>query len=238
MVTVTPPLPRRRLPAVRRLRRRTAAAAALALGLALSGLLAAPAAAQTDTLYFLTAKRLAQQPSGDTLVEALEQQHGPLTEDRGVTVSGAELDIYGISASRTGLGIGLELQHYEKELAFRDPTMVLPPRTLDMTVRTVLFTLKAYLRLGSFYPFLGAGLGNAYLKLDDSASSGPQLSNTAESVSNVRAGFRWLMLGRLGLLGEVGRTRARLEVDLDPATPNETLELGGTYRGAGVFWVF
>jgi hypothetical protein len=207
--------------------------AALAL---LAALLAVPGAAraQNDTLYFLTVKKGMQTPTGDTLFTNLERDHGPLLGNRTMAPEAIDLDIYGVSSGSAGLGLGVEVNRSEKTFSFRDPGQALPPELATVRIQGVLFTLKAYLRWGIFLPFVGAGLGNYYVNYEQDVDAFA-IRAAADQVYTARAGFR-LLLGRLGLLLEVGNTTARVNLDT-PSGPS-TLELGGPFTFLGLSWVF
>ena len=184
---------------------------------------------QAATLYFLTVKKGVSDPSGsgDTLFETLAKDHGPLQDEREVEPVSLELDIYGVSGGRFGLGIGTEVLQYDDFISLPSGERV------GMRVKGVLFTLKTFLRLGAFFPFVGLGIGNYYANLD--LPGGRSLRDSPDDVFNARAGLR-VLLGRLGLLVEVGNTAAQL--DVPSLSGPATLELGGTYTNVGLSWVF
>ncbi len=190
---------------------------------------------QAATLYFLTIKKGVSDPSasGDTLFETLAQDHGTLQDEREVEPVSLELDIYGVSGGRFGLGIGIEVLQYDDFISLPSGARV------DLRVKGVLFTLKTFLRLGAFFPFVGLGIGNYYANLDlpsgPSLPGGLSLRDSPDDVFNARAGLR-VLLGRLGLLVEVGNTAAQL--DVPSLSGPATLELGGTYTNVGLSWVF
>ncbi len=207
--------------------------AALALGAALAAGGPRPARAQADTLYFVTVKGGFQEPSGDEQFDLLERDHGPLEGDRRVAPLGIELDMYSVR-NRAGLALGIEVHRWEETFRFRDPAAVLPPEDVNLWGQGVLFTFKTFLRAGSFFPFVGAGLGNYYVKYRE-LSSGRFIQESVEHTA--RAGFRFL-LGRLGLLAEPGVTHAPVELETVAGEPPATLELGGRYASAGLSWTF
>lgn len=190
---------------------------------------ARPAAAQTSTLYFLTLKRgFTYGGNGEDLFNKLEAAHGAKKGGRAVETNSVELDIYGVSGAHTGLGVGVEMLGYNHAWVLADGLKV------HMSAKGVLFTFKTFLRLGSFYPFFGFGLGNYYVNYDETPT-GPSLRDSPDTVYNMRVGMR-ILFGRLGLLLEAGQTRARLPILTDVG--KATLELGGPYSNAGLFWVF
>jgi hypothetical protein len=228
MVTPTrTPAPGRRLRPVGARAALLGVAAALAVALLAGG--AAPAAAQSETLYFLTIKRgfTDASGSGEDLFDRLGAAHGKLTGGRGTQTGAVELDIYGVSRDAMGLGVGLEVLGYDHDWLFGDGTQV------HLRTKGVLFTFKTFLRLGSVFPFFGFGLGNYYVNY--SQTGGPSLRDSPDAVYNVRAGVR-VLLGRLGLLLEAGNTRAQLPIDTDIGRAK--LELGGIYSNVGLSWVF
>lgn len=193
-----------------------------------------PAAAlgQSGNLYFLSVKRglLDTSTSGDTFIDYLEtsEGHGALLTGRQEDTIAFEQDIYAISGAGLGLGVGLEILSYKKQHVFQDG------ETLDIVVKGVHFTLKTYLRLGGLLPFLGAGIGNYYVNLNQ--SSGLSLRISPKNVYNLRAGLFFLASRSWGLVLEAGQTSA--EVEIPTATGSETLELGGSYATLGLSYVF
>ena len=210
---------------------RAGAAGLLALLLAFLLLGARPAAAQEGTLYFLTIKNGVSDASGSgesIFGNFAQSAHGPLQGDRKVSTRGVELDIYGVSRSSVGLGIGMEVLEYNKTFILQDGERV------NLDAKGVLFSLKTFLRLGPVFPYIGVGLGNYYVNYSQAAAA-ISLRDSPASVYNARAGVR-ILFGRLGLLLEAGQTRAQLPVQTDVG--RATLELGGTYRNVGLSWVF
>lgn len=207
-------------------------------GLLLLGLLplsltlgAGEAWGQTGTAYFITVKKgsLDASSSGDTFISEIEttQGHGDLVGDRISQPFSIQFDIYGVSASRVGLDIGLELLGYNKSFIFADGERVY------ITVKGMHFTFNTLARLGAFMPYIGFGIGNYYVNLVQ--SSGLDLRTSPEEVYNAHAGFR-VMAGRLGILVEVGITSALTEIP--GLSGDATLELGGTYTNLGLSWLF
>jgi hypothetical protein len=217
---------------------RTALAGLLLPGLLLLGLLplalalgAGEAWGQTGTAYFLTVKKGSLDPSssGDTFISEIEttQGHGALVGDRVSQPFSIQFDIYGVSASRVGLDIGLEVLGYNKSFVFADGERVY------ITVKGMHFTFNTLARLGAFMPFLGFGIGNYYVTLEQ--SSGLNLRTSPDEVYTAHAGFR-VMAGRMGILLEVGITSAL--ADIPGLSGDATLELGGTYTNLGLSWLF
>lgn len=215
-------------------------ATALRAGALLAALVAAgafpprPARAQEATLYFLTVKQGEQQVGG-SLFGTLAANHGARQENLTVIRSGAELDIYGVTRHKYGLAAGVEVMDYNKTFTFQDPTGVQTPERLRLNARSVLFTLKAFLRFGDFLPFIGLGTGTYYVSYNEQVS-GLSFVDTATSVFAYRAGFRWIMAGRLGLLVEGGEIFAPIRVLSNNTT--STLELGGSFFNAGLSYVW
>ena len=217
---------------------RTMAVRLLRAGLLLLGLLSLALAlgagetwGQTGTAYFLSVKKgsLDSSTSGDTYISQIEttQGHGALVGDRVSQPFSIQADIYGVSASRVGLDISLEVLGYNKSFTFADGERVF------ITVKGMHFTFNTLARLGMFMPYIGFGIGNYYVNLEQ--SSGLNLRTSPEDVYNAHAGFR-VMMGRMGILLEVGATSAM--VDIPGLSGDATLELGGTYTNLGVSWLF
>lgn len=209
-------------------------AGCLLMALLISLLAGFPAAAlgQSGNLYFFTIKggQLDTSTSGDTFIEylATTEGHGALQTSRQEDTINFEQDIYAISASGMGLGVGLEILSYTKQHVFQDG------ETLSMVVKGVHFTLKTYLRLGRLFPFLGAGIGNYYINFEQ--SSGLSLRLSPKDVYNLRGGIFVLLSRHWGLVLEAGNTSA--EVDIPTANGSKTLELGGSYANFGISYVF
>ncbi len=203
----------------------------LAVLLAVLLLGARPAAAQDGTLYFVTIKKGVSDASrsGETIFSNFAQSaHGPLQGEHKLNTRGVELDIYSVSRSSAGLGIGMEVVEYNQSFYLQDGEKV----TLD--AKGVLFSLKTFLRLGPVFPFVGVGLGNYYVNYSQAAAA-ISFRDSPDSVYNARVGVR-ILLGRLGLLLEAGDTRAKLPIQTDVG--RATLELGGSYQNVGLSWVF
>lgn len=212
-----------------------ALAATLLAALLASALLPGAARAQEATLFFLTAKTGEQQAGGGSLFETLAASHGPLQDNRTVIRRGMELDIYAVTRHKFGLAVGLEVMDYEKTFAFSDPAGGLTPERLKLDGRSFLYTLKGFLRFGDFLPFIGLGTGSYYVSYNEEVS---QLSflDSATGVLAYRAGFRWLMSRRLGLLAEAGEISAPIKV-LSNGTVS-TLDLGGSFFNAGLSYAW
>lgn len=217
--------------------RRTGAILAAAVLAALLASLLHPGAtrAQEATLYFLTVKTGEQQAGGGTLFETLAANHGPLQESRAVIRRGMELDIYAVTRHKFGLAVGLEVMDYQKTFAFADPTGGLPTERLRLDARSFLYTLKGFLRFGDFLPFIGLGTGSYYVSYNKEVS---QLSflDSATGVLAYRAGFRWLLTRRIGLLAEAGGISAPIKVLSNGTT--STLDLGGDFYNVGLSYVW
>ncbi len=99
---------------------------ALLISLLISLLGGFPAAAlgQTGNLFIFSVKggQLDTSTSGDTFIEFLEttEGHGALQTSRQEDTINFEQDIYAISSSGMGLGVGLEILSYEKQHVFQD----------------------------------------------------------------------------------------------------------------------
>lgn len=203
----------------------------LLVGLALCLLVPGTSWGQASTLYFFSVKKGLLDPtsSGDTYLEQVEtaEGHGDPNDDRIAQPLSFELDIYGISSSGFGLGVGLETLGYTKAYFFSDGEIV------HIRVKGVHFTFKTFLRFGTFLPFLGLGIGNYYANI--SQSNGLSIRESPEEVYNGRVGFLW-QFGRMGFLLETGTTQARVIVPAQSG--NAELELGGDYTNLGLSWMF
>lgn len=222
-------------------RRRTARPAGIARLLRLAVLAAAAAAlaagaaqAQEATLYFLTAK-VGQQEVGGSLFKTLAANHGPLQENQTVNRQGAELEIYAVTRHKYGLAVGLEVMEFDKTFTFFDKTGALAPEHLRLDGRSFLYSLKGFLRFGDVLPFIGIGTGSYYLSYDEKVS---QLSflDAVTPVLAYRAGVRWLVAGRWGVLAEAGEISAPLHVTTN--NTRTTFELGGSFWNVGVSYVW
>jgi hypothetical protein len=218
----------------RRLFAMACTAALLALG-AGAGMWPGQAQAQERALVFLTVKQGAQQAGGGSLFDTIAANHGALQDDRTVTRRGIELDIYAVTQHKYGLAVGLEVMDYDKTFHFADPNGVLPAERIRIDARSFLYTLKGFLRYGDFLPFIGIGTGTYYVSYNEEVS-GLSFLDSANNVLAYRAGFRWLMAGRLGLLVEVGEISAPIRVNSNNTT--STLELGGSFWSAGLSYVW
>lgn len=212
-----------------------ALAGALLALVALAGLSARQAQAQEHTLVFLTVKQGEQQTGGGSLFGTLAANHGPLQDDRTVTRRGIELDLYAVTRHKYGLALGLEVMDSDKTYRFSDPNGVLPPERLRLDTRSFLYTLMGFLRYGDFLPFAGIGTGTTYVSYNEEVS-GLSFLDSATNVFSYRAGFRWLMAGRLGVLVEAGEISAPIRVNSNNTT--STLDLGGSFWNAGLSWVW
>ncbi|MBI3991850.1 MAG: hypothetical protein HY342_01145 [Candidatus Lambdaproteobacteria bacterium] len=225
-----------RTPAARRAWPRAAALpAALALLLA-AGLLAPPRAQATTTSYFVTLKSgvMTGEGSGDTLFRVKQAENGTLRESREVSTQGLELDFYTASTDLFGMGLALETHQYAKSFTFSDAAGALPGDRVNIEGRTLLYTLRAYLRLGLLLPFVGLGSGNYYVKYAESLNP-VSFIDSAPQVWTTRYGFR-MLFGRFGLLAEQGQIMAPLAVRSRADRP--TLELGGRYTAFGLSYSF
>jgi hypothetical protein len=215
-------------------RRLAAAAVWLLAGIALAAL-PGHARAQEHTLIFLTVKQGEQQAGGGTLFDTIAANHGPLQTNRTVTRQGVELDIYAVTRHKFGLAVGLELMDYDKTFFFSDPNGVQTQEHVRLDARSFLYTLKGFLRFGDFLPFAGIGTGTYYVSYNEQVS-GQSFLDAANNVFTYRAGFRWLLVGRIGLLVEAGEISAPLRVISNNTT--STLELGGSFWNAGLSYVW
>lgn len=192
----------------------------------------APALGQSGNLYIFSVKGglLDTATTGDTFIDYLEttEGHGALQTSRQEETINFEQDIYAISSSGMGLGVGLEILSYNKQHVFQDG------ETLDIVVKGVHFTFKTYLRLGRLLPYLGAGIGNYYVNLAQSSGLSLRLSPT--DVYNFRGGFFFLLNRNWGFVLEAGQTSAQVDVPVSGGT--QTFELGGSYANFGISYVF
>lgn len=214
------------------IRTRLAVLAMLGILAGLSTAFPTAALAQTGNLYFFTVKggSLDTSSTGDQYFDYITntEGHGALLNNRKVQTINFEQDIYGISGNGVGLGVGLELLRYNKQFVFQDG------ERLNTVVKGIHFTIKTYLRLGGYFPFLGAGIGNYYVNMD--RSSGLSLRSSPSDVYNLRVGLFHLLGRHWGLLLEAGQTSAQLDVPVAGGT--QTLELGGSYTNLGLSYVF
>jgi hypothetical protein len=189
-----------------------------------------PARAQEGSLYFVTIKKGVTDASGsgESIFNDFAAAGDPLKSNRQVKTRSIELDVYGISRGNAGLGIGLEVVEYDQAFYLQSGERV------NLDAKGVLFSLKTFLRMGPFFPFVGLGLGNYYVNYAQAAAA-ISFRDSPDSAYNARAGVR-ILLGRLGLLLEAGNTHARLPVQT--SVGRSTLELGGYYRNVGISWVF
>jgi len=212
---------------------RTAAAAALWLA-TLACLAMATADAQEATIYFLTAKA-GQQDVGGSLFKTLAANHGPLRDAKTVTREGFDFDIYAVTRHHYGLAIGIDLMDYDQTFHFQGLSGVQTPEQLRLQARSILYTLMGFLRFGDFLPFIGLGTGTYYVHYNEKVS-GLSFADAAADVFAYRAGFRWLMVGRWGLLVEVGQIDAPLRVLSNNVS--STLDLGGGFYNVGLSYVW
>ena len=206
--------------------------------LALAGLLclADPAGAASGNLVFLTVKQGLQdaEGTGDTLFKRLERDHGKLRGDRQVTTVGLELDFYAIAGRTGGLAVGTEVSQYSQTFRFRTSDTTKTDEDLTLGGRSMLFTLKGFLRWGPVLPFIAIGSGNYYVEYHQSTED-RSLLDSAPNVVTARVGTR-VLLGRWGLLLEAGATDAPLRVQTQSGVA--TLNLGGAYANAGISWLW
>ena len=208
----------------------------LVLGLVLGGLLTAlPATVSAQgVLYFLSLRKGIQTPSGDNAFNEWERNHGALQNGREVHTTGVEMDVFSVSESGFGLGLGLEVHNYEKTFNFEDKNGVLPPEQVYISGNGVLFSLKTYFRFGDFLPYLGAGLGNYYLRFREQ-QSGLNSSQSVDEVYAFKVGARYT-LGKFGMLVEAGSISALTNITL--RTGKTTLQAGGSYYLYGLSYLF
>lgn len=202
---------------------------ACAAALALAALQAPPALAQNQTFTFLTAKQgmLDTGASNDSLLRDLEAQRGAVQNgDRKAPFRGVELELYVIPQDVLGLGLSVESFEYFKEYKFGSPTA----EELQLHARALLYTLKAYLRLGFIHLYAGAGSGSIWVKYSEDVAQ-KKFSDSPPNVWSGRVGFR-VLLGRIALLYERGQINAPLRIEARPSRPR--LELGGTYDAIGI----
>jgi hypothetical protein len=206
----------------------------LVLGLLLC--LATSARAEGGSLVFLTVKQGIQNAdgTGDSLFKRLERDHGALRGNREVQTVGIELDFYAVTSRNAGLAVGTELQQYGKSFHFRTTDPAKSNEDLSLAGRSLLFTLKGFLRWGPVLPFIGIGSGNYYAEYHQSAER-LSLLDSAPNVFTVRVGTR-ILLGRWGLLLEGGETDAPLRVHTQSG--NSSLNLGGRYTSAGLSYLW
>jgi hypothetical protein len=155
-----------------------------------------------------------------TYLEEMEKTQGALTSDRLVSLSGVSLDFYRVHGS-SAVGFEVKLQDYTKQYAFSSGS------TVDLSVRQFLYGVNAYHRGGWYYPFIGAGSGSVYVKLQESVTqSGQKYGATVYGqVPNpyyYQAGIRF-PFGMFGILLVRQYLAATVTVD----TQNAPLELGG-----------
>jgi len=185
-------------------------------------------------LYFLSLRKGIQTASGDGAFDQWEQNHGELQNGRQVNTNGVEMDVFSISESGFGLGLGVEVHQYEKTFNFEDSSGVLPPEQVYIAGHGVIFSLKTYFRLGEFLPYLGAGLGNYYIKFREQQSN----LNSSQSIDEVyafKAGARYT-IGKFGMLIETGSISALTNITLKDG--KTTIQAGGTYNLFGLSYLF
>ena len=193
----------------------------------------APAPQGKEQHQFFTLKfgSLTPEGSNDSWVRDMEAEHGPLNESPRRKLQGAEYDLVIFPRQNLGLGFGLEYARYFKRLTFGSPVNAV----VDLTGKSILYTLKFYYRMGMVWAFAGLGSGHYFLNYAE-PGMGIEFPDSALQVFHYRYGLRLHLTNWGGLVLEGGETRAPVTMAIRPSKP--VLELGGAYTSVGIFWDF
>lgn len=200
---------------------------------------AGPALGIEQTFTYLSIQSGSQDPSASSGVfankgryfETLESAHGKLKKDRLVRPEVFAFDFYSVSGSLAG-GFGIEVHRYNRQFQFADDSQV------DIYAVGVLYGFNFYYRGEIWFPFIGFGTGNYSAKVQEQLNfTGSVTKSTVfgqvDSPFYYKLGFR-IPFNSWGLM----LTQQYISADMEVATENKPLSLGGTATLFGAYYGF
>ena len=170
--------------------------------------------------------------SSDSYLTTLEDKHGALKENRKVSPKVMSIDFYKTTGSVVS-GFGVELHSYNKSYSFENDSS-----SVNLTAVGLLYGLNFYYRGDFWYPFVGFGTGNYSAKVQEQLTTG-SLTNYATVFGQVDKPIYYKFGVRIPFNG-VGFifTQQYISADLEVATENKPLSLGGTASFFGIYYGF
>ena len=168
----------------------------------------------------------------DTYLSTLENIHGTLRENREVKPKVVSFDFYKTSGALAS-GFGLEVHSYNKSYSFENNSS-----SVDLSAVGLLYGFNFYYRGDTWFPFIGFGTGNYSVKvneklnLEDSTTYGTVFGQVDKPFF-YKFGVR-IPLNGIGLV----LTQQYISADLDVATENKPLSLGGVATFIGLYYTF
>lgn len=170
--------------------------------------------------------------TSDSYLSTLADTHGALNENREVRPKVLSFDFYKTSGSFAS-GFGLEVHSYNKSYSFENDSS-----SVNISAVGLLYGLNFYYRGDYWYPFLGFGTGNYSAKVQEQLTSGSSTTygtvfGQVDKPFFYKFGFR-IPLNGMGLVF----TQQYISADLNVATENKSLSLGGTASFVGLYYAF
>jgi len=170
--------------------------------------------------------------SKDSYLSTLADTHGALKETRQVSPKVLSFDFYKTTGTFAS-GFGLEVHSYNKSYTFENDSS-----SVNISAVGLLYGLNFYYRGDFWFPFLGFGTGNYSAKVQEELVTGS--SKTYGTVFGqvdksffYKFGFR-IPFNGMGLVF----TQQYISADLEVATENKPLSLGGTASFIGFYYGF
>ena len=162
---------------------------------------------------------------------SLEGEHGNLKESRKVQPLVVGFDFYRASGS-VASGFGIEIQRYKKLFKFSDGSQ------LSLEALGVLYGFNFYYRGNFWFPFFGFGTGNYTSKIQETLYSSGSLTESTifgqvDTPLYYKLGAR-IPLNSWGIVF----LQQFISADLDVASSNKHIALGGTSTLFGLYYGF
>ena len=168
----------------------------------------------------------------DSYLSTLMDKHGALKENRDVIPKVISFDLYKTGGSFAS-GIGIEVHSYSKSYSFENDRSL-----VNISAVGLLYGLNFYYRGDYWFPFFGFGTGNYSAKVQEELTTGSTDSN-GTVFGQVDDPFFYKFGVRIPFNGMgIILTQQYISADMNVATEDEPLSLGGTVNFIGLYYGF
>ena len=168
----------------------------------------------------------------DSYLSTLVEKHGALKESRDVSPKVLSFDFYKTNGSFAS-GFGLEVHSYSKSYSFKNDSSL-----VNLSAVGLLYGLNFYYRGDYWFPFIGFGTGNYSAKVQEQLITGSTTTNgtvfgQVDDPFFYKLGVR-IPFNEMGIV----LTQQYISADINVATEDKPLSLGGTASFIGLYYSF
>jgi hypothetical protein len=168
----------------------------------------------------------------DSYLSTLVEKHGALKESRDVSPKVLSFDFYKTNGSFAS-GFGLEAHSYSKSYSFKNDSSL-----VNLSAVGLLYGLNFYYRGDYWFPFIGFGTGNYSAKVQEQLITGSTTTNgtvfgQVDDPFFYKLGVR-IPFNEMGIV----LTQQYISADINVATEDKPISLGGTASFIGLYYSF